>query len=114
MELTLVTHDGYVLAKTKGPLDDSAREPFREQLHPLFAKPNARLIIDLGGSPRINSQGIGNLVALVADANTNNSRVIFCNLMPFVATVISVTRLDRFFEIVASLEEAVKRISAQG
>ena len=114
MELTLATHDGYVLVKTKGPLDDSAREPFREQLHPLFAKPNTRLIIDLGGSPRINSQGIGNMVALVADANTNNSRVIFCNLMPFVATVISVTRLDRFFEIAGSLEEAVKRISAQG
>ena len=114
MELTLATHDGYILAKTKGPLDDSAREPFREQLHPLFAKQGTRLIVDLGGSPRINSQGIGNLVALVADANTNNSRVIFCNLMPFVATVISVTRLDKFFEVAGSVEDAVKRVGMQG
>ena len=111
MELTLATHDGYVLAKTKGPLDDSARQPFRDQLHPLFAQAGTRLIIDLGGSPRINSQGIGNLVALVADANTNSSRVIFCNLMPFVATVISVTRLDKFFEIAGTLNDAIARVS---
>jgi len=112
MELTLTTHDGYVLAKTKGPLDDSARGPFRDQLHTLFGKSGTRLIVDLAGSPRINSQGVGNLVALVADANTNNNRVVFCNLMPFVATVISVTRLDKFFEIAGTLDDAIARIKA--
>ena len=112
MELTLTNHDGYVLAKTKGPLDDSARQPFRDQLHPLFAAAGTKLIVDMSGSPRINSQGVGNLVALVADANTNNSRVIFCNLMPFVATVISVTRLDKFFEIAGTVDEAIARVNA--
>ena len=111
MELTITNQDGYVLAKTKGPLDDSARQPFRDQLHPLFATPGTLLIVDMSGSPRINSQGVGNLVALVADANTNSSRVIFCNLMPFVATVISVTRLDKFFEIAGTVDEALTRMA---
>lgn len=110
MELTLERKGGYVLAKTSGPIDDTARELFREQLHPLFAKAGTRLIIDLAASQRINSPGIGNCVALVADANTNGGRVIFCSPQSFVATVLSVTKLDTFFEVTANLDEAVARL----
>jgi len=109
MELKLTPHEGYVVAKVTGPIDDNARGPFREQLHPLFAKPGTRLILDLSGSPRINSSGIGNLVALAADANTNGCRVTFCALTPFVASVMSVTKLDKFFDIEASVSDAVSR-----
>jgi anti-anti-sigma factor len=68
-----------------------------------------RLIVDLGGSPRVNSAGIGNLVALTADANTNESRVVLCNLQPYVSMVIGVTKLDRFFTIATDLETAVAK-----
>jgi len=95
-----------VLARTKGPLDEHARPQFREQLHPLVGKPGTRLLIDLGESLRINSPGIGNLVALVADANTNQSRVVSCNIQPFAAGVLQVTRLDRYFEIASSVQDA--------
>ncbi len=106
MELT-VTHDGeLVVAKVEGTLDESARGPFREQLHPLFGRKGTRLVLDLSGTPRINSQGVGNLVALVADANTQGSTVTLCGLSPFVAGVMSVTKLDKYFDIVASLDEA--------
>src|SRR5262245_18472613 len=109
MDLLVAPHDGYILAKVNGPLDDTARGPFREKLHPLFAKKNTWLIVDLSGAQRINSSGIGNLVALTADANTNGSRVTFVSLTPFVASVMQVTKLDKFFDIAASLEEAVAR-----
>jgi anti-anti-sigma factor len=110
MELTVTRHDGYVVARSSGNLDDSTREPFREQLHPLFATKGTRLIVDLSGSPRVNSAGIGNLVALVADANTNDSHVILSQPQPYVSMVISVTRLDRFFEITTSVEDAISRL----
>jgi anti-anti-sigma factor len=109
MELSLSTRDGITVASTKGPLDDSARELFREHLHPLVGKKGTRLIVDLAGSPRVNSPGIGNLVALTADANTNDSRVVFCNLQPYVSMVIGVTKLDQFFAIAADLDAAVAR-----
>ena len=109
MDLNVTRHDGYIVARPGGNLDETARESFREQLHPLFAAKGTRLIVDLSGSPRINSAGVGNLVALVADANTNDSRVILCSLQPYVAMVISVTKLDKFFEIAASVEEAAGR-----
>jgi anti-anti-sigma regulatory factor len=48
-------------------------------------------------------------VALVADANTHDSSVILCNLQSFVAVVITVTKLDKYFEITGSLDEAIAR-----
>jgi anti-anti-sigma factor len=108
MEVTFVPNDGYVLARTRGPIDESAKDTFHEQLHPLIAD-GTRLILDLSGSQRIDSQGVSNLVTLVAHANTNSSRVIFCNLQPYVATVLGVTKLDKFFDIAPTLEEAVER-----
>ena len=107
MELSLSSRDGFAVAATKGPLDDSAREPFREQLHPLVGVKGTRLIIDLAGSPRVTSPGIGNIVALTADANTNSSRVVLCNIQPYVAMVIGITKLDRFFTIASDLDAAI-------
>ena len=109
MELTVTHHDGYVLARTKGPLDEQARPAFRERLHPVVGKAGTRLILDLSDSPRINSPGIGNLVALVADANTQGSRVTLAGLTPFVAGVMSVTKLDNYFEIAPDLEAAIAK-----
>lgn len=108
MEVTFVPHDRYVLAQTSGPINESARDVFQQQLHPLVAD-GTRLVLDLAGSQRIDSQGVSNLVTLVAHANTNSSRVIFCNLQPYVATVLSVTKLDRFFDVAPTLDEAVAR-----
>lgn len=102
MQLTLTHGDDHTLAQTTGPIDESAREAFREALHPIVAQPGSKLIIDLTNSPRINSQGVSNLVTLVAHANTSGSRVILRNVPPFIAVVFSVTRLDQFFEIAPS------------
>src|SRR4030095_10997495 len=114
MELTVTHHDGYVLAKTAGPLDEQARPLFRERLHPLVGNAGTRLILDLSGAPRINSAGIGNLVALVADANTQRSRVTMCGLTAFVAGVMSVTKLDSYFEIAPNVEAAIVKAAGGG
>jgi len=108
MDVTFVPHQGYVLAQTRGPIDEAARDVFQNQLHPLVAD-GSRLILDLADSQRIDSQGVSNLVTLVAHANTNSSRVIFCNLQPYVATVLAVTKLDKFFDVAPTLDEAVAR-----
>jgi anti-anti-sigma factor len=112
MELTLGSKDGITVAAVKGNLDETARDPFREKLHPLVGQKGASLIVDLAGSPRVNSAGIGNLVALTADANTNGSRVVFCNLQPYVSMVISVTKLDKFFVLAGNLDDAAKACKA--
>jgi anti-anti-sigma factor len=108
MEVTLSTRDGFTVATTKGVLDDTAKEPFREKLHPLVGEKGTKLIVDLSGSQRVSSPGIGNMVALNADANTNSSHVVFCNMQPYVKMVVSVTKLDRFFNVAADVDAAVE------
>jgi anti-anti-sigma factor len=112
MELQITREADYVLAETSGPLDESARDNFREQLHPLVGQSGTRLVIDLSGSPRINSAGVGNLVALVADANTQGSRVILCAPAPFVAGVLSVTKLDQYFTLAGTRAEAIQLLAS--
>ncbi len=108
LELTVSSKDGIPVATTKGSLDETAKAAFREKLHPLVGQKGARLIVDLSGSERVNSAGIGNLVALTADANTNDSRVVFCNLKPYVSMVIGITKLDKYFHVASDLDAAMK------
>ncbi len=110
LEISMSSKDGITVATTKGNLDESAREAFREKLHPLVGQKGTQLIVDLSGSERVNSAGIGNLVALTADANTNDSRVVFCNMKPYVSMVISVTKLDKYFLLAKDVDAAVNAL----
>jgi len=113
LEITLNSQDGITVAATKGNLDETARGTFREKLHPVVGQKGAKLIVDLSGSDRVNSAGIGNLVALTADANTNDSKVVFCNLKPYVSMVISVTKLDKYFQLAPDVEAAAKALRSE-
>ena len=110
MELTISHEDGYVLASTNGPIDEAAAQDFQEYLHPLVGQRGTKVVLDLSQSDRIDSLGIGQLVALVSNANTNSSQVVLAACSPFVAIVLNRTKLDRFFDTAQSVPEAVNRL----
>jgi anti-anti-sigma factor len=106
MELHITEEGQYVVATTSGLLDDSAGALFRQSLYPRVEEHGTRLVLDLSKSDRITSAGLGYLVQLVANANTNGGRVILAGCTPFVSTVLSHTKLDSFFETAESVSEA--------
>ena len=110
MELTVTHQEGYVVVQTDGPIDRSAGDLFREYVHPLIGQGGTRVVVDLSGSPRINSEGISVLTLLVADANTNKSRVVFASPSPFVGNVLAVTRLIAFFDVEVSVAAAIENV----
>lgn len=109
MELSLTHEEGYTLACTSGPIDESAEGPLREYLHPLVAQAGTRLVLDVSDSARITSAGLGLLVKLVADANSRGSRVVLARPTSFVSEVLRITRLDRYFETAETLSEAIEK-----
>jgi len=111
MNIEVEQHATYAIARVEGVIDDDAATVFREHLHPLFRRQGTKLILDLTAAPRINSSGIGSLVVLASDANTNTGRVILAAPTPFVANVLSVTKLNQFFETSPSVEEAVQLLT---
>ena len=110
MELQVSLEDGYVLAATSGPIDDSAGELFRQYLHHLVGQSGTKLVLDLSGSDRINSAGIGQLVMLVINANTNSSRVLLAACPSFLSIVFDRSGFTRFFELAASVPEAIRQV----
>jgi len=110
MELQVSHESGYVLASTSGAIDGSASELFREYLHPLVGQSGTKVVLDLSKSDRVNSAGIGALVLLVTNANTNSSRVLLAACPPFVSIVLNRSRLDRFFDTAESVPEAIRRV----
>lgn len=111
MELHVSREEGYVLAKTSGPIDESAGDRFREDLHPLIGERGTKLILDLSESKRINSMGLGALVVLAANANTNGSRVVLAGCPPFISEVLRQSKLDTYFQIAGSVSEALQRVA---
>ena len=111
MELHVSHENEYVLARTSGLIDESAENLFREHLHPLVQQPGTRLILDLSKSERINSSGLGQLVLLVADANTRSSRVVLAACSPFISEVLRQSKLDRYFDVAESVAGALDRLS---
>ena len=107
MELDVSHASGYVLAAVRGFLDESADGLFREHLHPLVGQPGTTLVLDLSGAKRVNSAGLSHLVMLASNANTNASRVVLAAPSPFLAVVLNRSKLDQFFEIAATVSEAI-------
>jgi len=77
----------------------------------LLVTHGTRVILDLGHVPYMNSSGLGTLVRLVAQANTQECRVVLANLTPFIAGAMNTSQLDRFFEIFPTSDDALRTLS---
>jgi anti-anti-sigma factor len=110
MELQVTHEEGYIHAQTRGPIDDEAEGLFREYLHPLVGQKGTNLILDLSQSDFITSNGVGQIVQLVAHANAQSSRVIIAACTSFVGIVFNRCKLDKYFETADSVVNAIRMI----
>jgi anti-sigma B factor antagonist len=108
MEVDVNEVDGAQIAALNGILDETSHDVFETWLHPLITERGTRLIVDLAGVPRVTSAGLSLLVTLVARANTKGSNVVLAAPTPFVESVIGVTRLDQFFAMAPTVEQAIQ------
>jgi anti-sigma B factor antagonist len=111
MEITVTKKDGIHTAVLDGVLEESDRRALQEQLHSLIEDPSNRTVIDLSRVPRVTSSGLGLLVTLVARANTKGAKVVLAAPTPFVAQILKVTRLDNYFGVVPTVDDAIRRLS---
>lgn len=110
MEIQLAEEQACLVARTVGPIDESAEAVFRERLHPRVRERGTRLILDLSQSQLISSLGVGQLVMLVANANTAGSRVVLAAVSPFVSIVLSRCKLDQFFNTAPTVADAIRML----
>lgn len=99
--------DGVHLLALVGELSTGGDEVLLEQASSLLEQRGDRLVIDLSGVTFISSSGIGVLVRIAGQANVREQQVVLAQPAPFVAGVLETTKLTRFFEVRATVEEAL-------
>ena len=113
MTIDVEDHDGVKLLKLTGELTGGEDSALVDTVTDLLANRHARIVLDLGDVHYVNSAGLGELVRLVAQANIQESRVVLANLSAYLAGVLEMTKLDRFFETRPTVSEALEALAQQ-
>jgi anti-sigma B factor antagonist len=112
VHMTFETEDraSIKIIRLHGELRGDELRGFVEHVTNLLTGPRSRIILDLGDVPFMNSTALGQFVRVVAQANVQESRVVLGGLSPFVEGVLSATRLNRFFEVYRTTDEALRKL----
>ena len=110
MSIEIERRGEIAILKPTGHLTGGADNDLIKAIRPLIEQRGARVVLDLGGVEYVSSAGLGDLVRITAQANSQSARVVLAQPAPFVAGVLATTRLDRFFEIAPDIETAIKKL----
>ncbi len=105
VEVSTTRQDGVPIVALAGEIDGdgSVASAVRE----LLDKRGAVVVLDLSAVPFLNSAGVSELVTLVSQANVQEQRVLMAAPTPFVRGLLQTTRLDHFFAVHATLDDAL-------
>lgn len=94
------------VVQLEGEIDLRSSPDLRSTLLELIDRAPGRVIVDLSGIAYMDSSGVGTLVEMKRRLERNGGRLILAALQPRVRSVFEITRLDKFFTIADSVEEA--------
>lgn len=101
----------FPVARLSGALSGLDADQLSDALGELPYGEEARLAIDLSGLRSIDSNGLAVLIAVVTRSRLTRGRVVLVAPSPFVAGVLSVTRLDGWFDVCTDLAGAEKLLN---
>ncbi len=88
-----------------GDVDLRSAPQLRRQLLSAPRTGDGSLLVDLSGVEYMDSSGVGTLVYVKREVEDRKGKVILIGLQPRVRSVLEITRLDKFFNIVDSTDE---------
>ena len=99
-----------VVASLRGELTASQSEGFVEELHDHIDREKPRVALDLSEVTLIDSTGLSLLMTLVSRARLANGAVVLVSPTKFVRSIFAVTKLDTWFDMAESLDEAKEKL----
>ncbi|MCG3126211.1 MAG: Anti-sigma-B factor antagonist [Phycisphaerae bacterium] len=94
------------LFEVKGEIDIRTSPELHDALMRAVADRPARLVLDLAGVTYMDSSGVGTLVEIKRQLERNDGTLVLAALREQVKGLFEITRLDKFFKIAASVEDA--------
>jgi anti-sigma B factor antagonist len=105
-EITMDRTRSFPVARLAGALGGLDTDQLNDALGEMPYGEQARLAFDLSGLKSIDSSGLAALIAIVTRSRMSQGRVVLVAPSPFVAGVLSVTRLDGWFDVCPNLAAA--------
>jgi len=94
------------VVRLSGEIDLRTSPTLHARLLELVEARPKQLVIDLAGVSYVDSSGVGTLVDVKRQMEKRGGRVTLVGLQERVRSVLEITRLDTFFTIKASVDEA--------
>lgn len=98
---------GAAVIKLAGEVDMSHSPSVHQTLVEVLENRPARLIIDLTEVTYMDSSGVGTLVDALRRVRVSGGKLCLVAVAPRVLSVLQITKLDQFFEMHQTLEEAL-------
>lgn len=97
---------GGVLLRLRGEIDLNTSPTLRARLLEVVETPTSRVLVDLSGLSYMDSSGVGTLVDFKRRLDQRKSALVLFGLQSRVRSLLEITRLDRYFKIADTLEQA--------
>jgi anti-sigma B factor antagonist len=110
MELKIRKNKEIYIIDIQGELDLYNSYKLKELLMKMLEKKIERYIINMEDVEYIDSSGIGALIYISSTLKKMNLKLAITNIHGSVKKVIELTKLMNYFPIVATLEEAIKKM----
>jgi anti-sigma B factor antagonist len=112
MNIEKQQRQGVTIVRPAGRMTGGDECPLRKAVEPCIEQRGACVVIDLSAVDFIGSAGLGELVRVNAQANTQGARVMLAAPSPFVTGVLETTQLNRFFNVAPSVDAAVEKLAS--
>lgn len=109
MKIEVGDYRGNTVVSLTGEIDMHSSPVLREKLFVLIKDRPQRLIVNFRDVSYIDSSGIATFVEGLKHMKTYNGRLQFSEIPQGILEIFSFSRLDKVFEIYASMDDAVDR-----
>jgi len=99
--------DGVIVVAPSGEVDVTTQPLLQAELRKIQAEKPKKLVVNLAEVPYMDSSGVATLVQAMQASRKQNTILVICNLQDRVRTILHIAKLDSFFSVVGTLEQAV-------
>lgn len=104
---------GIEIISAEGEIDMEVSPRLRDALLEAFGRNPGAIVVDLSAVSYIDSSGVATLVEGLQWSNEGKGRFVLAGLHGNVSNTLRLAKLDKFFEIAPSKEDAVAGVTEQ-
>lgn len=111
MPLKIENKNGLTVCGIEGEIDINSSPDIKKAFDKLISKKEPKIIINFSKVTYVDSSGLATLVEVLKNMRTYGGRLKLTNLSPKIKGLFEITKLEKLFEILGDVEEAISAFS---